>query len=119
MTRYGLSEANWQEIKAEMVNLLIGMARYGETISYSDLAARILTAAVHYRAPAFAHLLQDLCADEIAAGRPIIGVLVVNKLTGICGAGFFKWCAAQGFDVSNPEAFWQAEYRRVCKYWSE
>ena len=119
MARYGLADADWQEIKAELVNLLIGLARYGQTIAYSELALRVQTVGIHHRAPAFAQILQELCADEIAAERPILGVLVVNKQTGICGAGFFKWCAAQGYDVREPEQFWQAEYERVCDYWSE
>jgi hypothetical protein len=119
MAKYGLAEAEWDEIKAEVRGILIGLARVEQTIYYSDLAIAISTAHMHHRAPAFAQILQDLCADEVAAGRPILGVLVVNKQTERCGAGFFKWCAAQGFDVSDPEAFWQREYERIVDYWGE
>jgi len=115
--KYGLSDADFDAIKAEIHGILIGIARLESTITYSELAMQIRSAYIHYRAPAFDRILQQLCADEVDAGRPILGVVVVNKLTGRCGAGFYKWCALQGVDVSNPAYFWQEEYKRVCEYW--
>lgn len=117
MSKYGLSDASWDAIKAEIHALLVLLAQKRQTIAYSELAAQLQTVYIHYRAPAFDRILQQLCEDEIAAGRPILGVLVVNKQTGRCGAGFFKWAGVSGYDVADPEAFWQAEFRRVCDYW--
>jgi len=114
-----LTDTEWNTIKAEIREILIGLAKLEITISYSELAARIQSAYIHYRAPAFDRILQDLCADEVAAGRPVLGVVVVNKQTGRCGAGFFKWAGLQGYDVSDPEVFWQVEFERVCHYWDE
>lgn len=112
-----LNRTEWHIIKAEIRAILIGLAKLRLTISYSELAAQIQSTYIHYRAPAFDRILQDVCADEVAAGRPILGVLVVNKQTGRCGAGFFKWAGLHGFDVDDPVAFWQAEFERVCDYW--
>ena len=119
MTKYGLSEVTWDTIKTEIRFILMGLAHERQTIYYADLAEQVQTAYIHYRAPAFDRILQNLCADEIAEGRPILGVVVVNRQTGRCGAGFFKWCAAHGCDVTDPEAFWQAEFKRVCDYWAD
>lgn len=115
--RSDLTSADWNAIKEEIREILIGLARMGSTIAYSELAAQIQTAYLHYRAPAFGSILRDIAAEEEDAGRPKLAVLVVNKQTGRCGAGFFKHAAAQGYDVSDPEAFWQAEFERVCDYW--
>jgi len=115
---YSFTEADWQAIKAEIHAILVGLARMERTMSYSELAAQVRTASMHHRAPGFHSILRDICRDEIAAGRPVIGVLVVNKQTGICGQGYFKFAAQMGADVSDPEAYWQAEFERVCEYWS-
>ena len=72
---------------------------------------------MHHRAPAFHRLLRELCREEIAQERPILGVVVVNKQSGICGAGFFKFCAGLGYDVSDAKRFWQTQFARVCDYW--
>lgn len=118
-TRDALSEADWQAVKAELQAIMIGLARLRTTISYSALAAQVRTAVMHHRAPVFHQILREICRDELAAGRPVLGVVVVNKQTGICGAGFFKFAAGLGYDVSTPERYWQQEFERVCTYWSE
>ena len=116
--KYGLSEVAWDTIKAEMRHILIGLAKRRKTICYSDLAEQIQTAYIHYRAPAFMRILGEVVTEDMAAGQPNLAVLVVQKQTGRCGAGYFKQAAAEGHDVSDPEAFWQAEFKRVCDYWA-
>lgn len=117
MTKSRLTEANYAQIQAEMREILIGLAKLGKTMSYSELASQITCANIHHRAPAFERILQALCTAEVRENRPILGVLVVNKATGRCGGGFFKWASAYGFDTHDPEAFWQAEFGRVLDYW--
>lgn len=116
-TKNGLATAEWNAIKAEIQDILIGLAKLGRPISYSELAMQITTAYVHHRAPSFHNMLRELCADELDAGRPSLGVLVVKKQTGRCGNGFYSFAANRGEDVSDPEAYWQSEYERVCDYW--
>lgn len=108
-----------QAVKAEIHEILTGLARTRQTISYSRLAMLLQSATLHHRAPVFHHLLREICREEIQLGRPVLGVLVVNKQTGICGAGFFKFCASIGHDVSDAEQFWQSEFNRVCNYWDD
>ncbi|MEQ8673070.1 MAG: hypothetical protein RLP44_16890 [Aggregatilineales bacterium] len=117
--RYGFADADLMTIKEEIRTILIQLARSCKTITYSNLCARIQTAYMHHRAPGFHYLLRELCRDEISAGRPVIGVVVVNKQTGRCGAGYFKFAAQMGADVSDPETYWNEEFERVCEYWGE
>jgi len=117
MTKSGLNHAHYDAIKAEIRHILIGLAKLGKTIYYSDLARQITSTTIHHRAPVFEHILQDLCADEVADGRPILGVVVVNKQTGRCGDGFYKWASVHGFDTHDNEAFWQSEWIHVLDYW--
>jgi hypothetical protein len=118
-TRYQIAFADWGAVKDEIRAILVLLAKTRRTISYSDLAAQIRTAYMHHRAPAFHELLREVCRDEMDEGRPSLGVLVVKKQTGFCGAGFFKFAAASGQDVSDPEVYWRKEFERVCGYWSE
>lgn len=118
-SKYGFADADFEAIKDEILNILIQFARSRKTITYANLCARIQTAYMHHRAPGFHYLLREVCRDEISAGRPVIGVLVVNKQTGLCGAGYFKFAAQMGADVSDPETYWHDEFARVCDYWGE
>jgi hypothetical protein len=111
-------ETDWSDTKWEMHDLLIKLARLGQPISYSELAAQITSVYLHHRAPAFGQILRQIAREEAEAKRPMLAVLVVNKQTGICGAGFFKHAANLGYDVADPERFWQAEFERVYDYWA-
>ena len=117
--KYGLTGTSWEIIKEEMRHILIGLARKRQTICYSDLAAQIQTSYIHYRAPAFMRILGEVVTEDIEDGHPNLAVLVVQKQSGRCGAGYFKQAAIEGYDVSDPEAFWQAEFKRVCDYWAD
>ncbi|MFW5692181.1 MAG: hypothetical protein ACOCX3_02395 [Chloroflexota bacterium] len=115
--RKGLTDADWQALKREMRNILIGLARIEQTIAYSELAAQLRTAYIHYRAPAFGAILREIAEDDEAAGRPSLATLVVNKATGRPGGGYFKHAGSSGANVSDLEAYWQARFRSVCDYW--
>ena len=117
--KYGFTETSWDIIKEEMRYILIGLARKRQTIYYSDLAAQIQTSYIHHRAPAFMRILGEVVTEDIEDGNPNLAVLVVQKASGRCGAGYFKAAAADGHDVSDPEAFWQAEFKSVCDYWAD
>lgn len=113
------SDANWTALKQEMRDILIGMAKLRQPITYSALAANLQTSFVHHRAPYFQRLLDEVCREDEAAGHAVLAVLVVRKDTGICGSGFFLHAANEGHDVSDPQAYWRAEFERVCDYWSD
>lgn len=113
------SKADWQLLKDEMRGILIGLARIGSTISYSELAAVIQTAHLHHRAPYFYKLIADLDADETAAGRPSLAALVVRKDSGIPGGGFYADAPVIEGESFDQVAYWRSEFQKVCDYWGE
>lgn len=113
------STVEWQTLKAEMRGILIGVARMCSTITYSELAAEIRTAHMHQRAPLFHKLIREMDADETRASRPSLAALVVRKDSGIPGQGFYSGANAAEGDSFDPEAYWRAEFDKVCEYWGE
>lgn len=118
MPKRDVSQVDWQAVKQEMRDILIGMARLRVTVCYSDLAAMIHTASLHHRAPVFHRLLDEMCREDEAQGHAPLAALVVRKDSGIPGAGFFTIAAGEGADVSDPEAYWRAAFEQACDYWS-
>lgn len=112
-----LAESDWNALKREMRDLLINLARAEKTIAYSELAASLKTAYIHYRAPAFGQILRDLAAEDRAAERPMLATLVVNKATGRPGIGYYKHLMDAGKSADDLEAYWLERFHEVCDYW--
>lgn len=117
--KYGLTPEQWQSAKAEMREVLIGVAKLQATITYGDLAAQLRTISPHPGSYVFQALLRDLCREELAAGRGMLCALVVAKATGIPGQGFFKALIGLGRDCSEIETCWQEECQRVYAVWND
>jgi hypothetical protein len=118
MTRT-ISEARWDEVRAEIRQLLIDVARAKQVITYSELTSMLQTAYLHYHSSMLARLLVEIGAEEVEAERPVLPALVVTKQTGLPGQGFFKLAAERGYDISDPEAYWRAAVKQVHDYWSD
>ncbi len=118
MTRQ-LSQANWAEVRAEIRQLLVNVARAKQVITYSELTSMLQTAYLHYHSNILARLLVDIGAEEVQAGRGVLPALVVTKQTGLPGHGFFKLAAERGYDISDREEFWRVAVKQVHDYWSD
>jgi hypothetical protein len=116
--RSNISEAKWQEVKAEIRDILIGVAKSGQLITYSELTAMLQTASIHYHSQVLVRLLTDIGMEEAAAGRPSLPSLVVSKQTGMPGAGYFYVDVGEEY-IANPEAYWAEEVKRTHDYWSQ
>jgi hypothetical protein len=113
------SDAKWHDIKTEMRQIMVEVAKSGRTISYSDLCAMLKTAYVHYHSPMLTRLLIDIGSAEVHAGRPPLPAVVVSKTSGIPGAGYFKIDSEQDeTTLPDPKAYWEADLQRVFDYWS-
>jgi hypothetical protein len=117
MTR-SISRAKWVEVRAEIRQLLIDVARAKQVITYSELTSMLQTAYLHYHSSMLARLLVEIGGEEVEAGRPVLPALVVTKQTGLPGHGFFKLAAERGYDVSDPEEFWQKAVQEVYEFWA-
>jgi hypothetical protein len=114
-----LSQANWADVRAEIRQLLIDVARAKQVITYSELTSMLQTAYLHYHSSMLARLLVEVGAEEVQAGRPVLPALVVTKQSGMPGQGFFKLSAERGYDISDPEAYWRTAVKHVHDYWSD
>lgn len=113
-----LSEADRKALREEMRVHMIEVARKRETITYSELAARLTTAYVHYHSFLFGQLLNEIGDEEAAAGRPVLPAVVVRKGTGIPGGGYFRIGRGVPIDSENMESVWKDDLERVYEYWS-
>lgn len=88
-------------MKEEIRHILIEVARARQVITYAELTSMLQTAYVHYHSHLLARLLVEIGSEEVRAGH-----------------GFFKLAAERGYDVSEPEAFWQRAVQEVYEFWA-
>jgi hypothetical protein len=118
VTRYGLTDDQWERAREELRVALVSTAAARTTLTYGELARRIQAADLHARSRALYALLQEACAEEDAAGRPTIGSVVVTRATGMPGEGYFCFADDRlGREVSDRRAYWIAEVTRVWDAW--
>lgn len=121
---YKLDAEQRAQLKEEMRGLMIDTARARSTITYSELAAQMQTARVHYHSFLMAKLLDEIGGEEIQAGRGVLPAVVVRKSSGMPGGGYFRE-SAQLFgtpqDAPPPEleALWRDDLEAVYAYWAE
>jgi hypothetical protein len=111
------SDARWNDIKTEMRQIMIEVAKSRQVITYAELCATLKTAYLHYHSPLLTRLLIEIGGEEFEAGRPILPAVVVSKQSGIPGAGYFK-VERDELEISDPRAYWEADLQRLFDYWS-
>lgn len=117
-SKYGSDPVIWEKAKSEVRDALIGRAKEGRTICYSELAESIETIHLEADSYALAHLLGEISTEEDSAGRGMLSVIVVRKDSGMePGPGFFKLARKLGRDTSDQIAFWVKEFERVQELW--
>jgi hypothetical protein len=115
-----LTEAQWSAVTDEAYHILIECARNRQTITYSELSRLLRSAYVHHRSPLFTRLLIDIGRRNDLAGEPSLPALVVAKLTGMPGGGFFTGLAEEHYgDSAKLESYWREELEKVFEYWAE
>ena len=113
-----------ETLKDEMRGIMIATARARSTITYSELAAELQTARVHYHSFLMARLLDEIGGEEIEAGRGVLPAVVVRKSSGMPGGGYFRESAllSDRPDAALPpelEAMWREDLEAVYGYWAE
>ena len=116
---HGFHDNVWDEVKHEVRDILIDVAKRRSVISYSDLVAQVRTCSLEPRGPHLAHLLGEISSEENTAGRGLLTVLVVHKTGDMRpGLGFFDLAQSLGRSTVDKEAFWIEELKRVYDAWS-
>lgn len=114
MKRYGHLLENWQAAKAEMWDILTQCAREGRTITYSELSALIQSAHLPPYSYGMSGMLTEISRQCADMGKTTLATLVVRKSDGLPGGGYFG-----GIPTDDIEAYWQAQFARVCQEWDE
>jgi hypothetical protein len=110
-------------MNAALYEKLKEVARARSVITYSEIAPLV---SVDIRTSLgrreIGRLIAEVCAHEVAHGRPMLGSVVVRKDTGMPGDGYFKGACRLGqFDADGKKdkrSFWAEELERVYGYWS-
>ena len=108
----------------DLYEKLKGVARSKSVITYSDIASLVgVDIRTSLGRREIGRLIAEVCAHEVAHGRPMLGSVVVRKDTGMPGDGYFKGtCRLGQFDADGQKdkrAFWSEEMERVYDYWSD
>lgn len=113
-THYNYPIDQWNAAKAEMRDVLINCAKLGETIAYSELVQQVKN--IHFEPDShiFHSMLGEISSEADLAGRGMLSVLVVHKGgDSKPGKGFFELPKSLGHNISDTDAFWLDELRKV------
>lgn len=111
-----LTDGEKGSVKAAMHAVLIEQAKAKQTITYSDLAAR-LPILIHPHSFVFSRLLREVCAEGFAQGHGQLCALVVSKATGLPSGGYFVGIATPTRDMSDLEAAWREDLEALFGRW--
>jgi hypothetical protein len=98
---------------------LIGIAQAGKLISYSELACVPgLDMGRKEEMEELGRALDEIAIHEIAAGRPLLPIVVIRDDTKMPGRGLFKFARARGLlKIPDDLAFFSTELKRVYEVW--
>ena len=100
---------------------VVKVAQNGDVITYSKVAQR---AGIDTNSDGWNWRIRDtldtISRREHRKGRPLLSGVVVNKKTGMPGAGFFKLAKDLGlYDGDDDLEYWSKELHRVYAYWTK
>ena len=77
--KFGFSDGAWETAKQQARDILIDRARRGDTIAYSDLAARISAVTLDPHSYAMRAFLGEISTVEYNQGRGMLSAVVVDN----------------------------------------
>ena len=91
------------------------VARNGIYVNYGDIAPLI---GLSPRSPKLFAILDCINRNEHSEGRPLLSAVVINKMKGMPGDGFFNLAEElELHDGSRKREYWKEELRCVHNYW--
>lgn len=66
---------------------------------------------------ALGFVLDEIADHEVAAGRPLLPVVVVQEGTNMPGAGLFKYARKKKLQKTDDLTFFATELKRVYEHW--
>ena len=100
---------------------IVKVAQNGDVITYSEAARR---AGIDTNLDGWNWRIRDtldtISRREHSNGRPLLSGVVINKATGMPGAGFFKLAKDLSlYDGGDDLEYWSKELHRVYAYWAK
>ncbi len=106
-------------VNSAVYEKLIEVAKSRQTISYNELgqvADMSLESSDDMKSLGF--LLDAIADQELAAGRPLLAIVVVSGKTGMPGGGLFKYARRKGIQKTDDVTFLATELNRVYAHWA-
>jgi hypothetical protein len=116
--RFGFVTEAWDAALEQVRALLIAQAQACATITYGELCSRVTAARLHPYSYALMAMLDAIGDEDARAGRAPLPTLVVRQSDGRPGPGYFRKSYTGGAHTDDLEAFWQAQFARVCAEWA-
>jgi hypothetical protein len=114
------TEQEWLDARHEMTRILIGRARQGRPIAYSELVQHVTSISFDHYDPLLNKMLGEISKSENEQERGMLTVLVVYKDGEMKpGPGFFELATRLGRNASDDLACWVTEYEYVTRYWQQ
>lgn len=106
-------------INTAVYEKLIEIARSRQTISYGELGqVADVSLDTDEGMKNLGFMLDGIADQELAAGRPLLAIVVVSGKTGMPGAGLFKYARRKGIQKADDVTFFATELNRVYAHWA-
>jgi hypothetical protein len=105
-------------MNAAVYEKLVQVAKARTTVTYGELAkVADLSLDGDDAMKSLGFLLDEIADQEIAAGRPLLPVVLVRE-NNMPGAGLFKYARRKRLQKTDDLTFFATELKRVYEYWA-
>ena len=112
----GIENPNMKEPDKTIYEAIVKVAEDEDCVYYGELASLIGLSA---RTSKIGPILDRINRIEHSAGRPLLSAVVIKKMSGMPGNGFFNLARNLGLhDGNRNRKYWLKELRRVHDYWN-
>lgn len=106
-------------VNAAVFQKLIQVAKARATIQFVELGQVADMALDNDEdVAALGHVLDAIAEEDVAAGRPLLPVLVVHGTRNMPGVGLFKFAKKKKLQKTDDLTFFATELKRVYDYWA-
>jgi len=114
--RFGLSDDQWEEAKAELRRAILAAAWERRMTWYGEVASAVTATALDPHSGLMNYLLGEIFEEEAAAGRPALTSIVAHKDGDKePGPGFYEMARKLGYRFDDPLIFWSTQVQEVFK----
>lgn len=105
-------------MNAAVYDKLVQVAKARATITYGEVAkVADLSLEGDDALKSLGLLLDEIADQEIAAGRPLLPVVIVRE-NNMPGAGLFKYARRKKLQKTDDLTFFATELKRVYEHWA-